>query len=827
MSVLVTYKGVALKHGNAYMHRQVGSPEPEPIVLPPQTIRFRFENSEYDPTVIDNGGVWTKVEDSSYNDWDWYCADTDWESKFDNDNGWAFTEDNRTSIIATGDMFNVKSVTYMFYECTGLTSIPENAFPNLTDAGSYMFSGCTGLTSIPENAFPNLTDAGDSMFYDCTGLTGIAENAFPSLTAGIAMFKYCTGLTSISENLFSNLTDASHMFDGCTGLISISENLFPSLTRGHYMFQDCTGLTSIPENAFPNLTAATYMFYRCLNVQNGALGLYRNLLEGGKVTYHTGTFLNCGNYTETGRAELNQIPEDWGGLLVETVPDDVTVYFSQEPNAEQDYGVKVDDIRINVDSAKITSESTVTIANFEVTAFNGHNTYGDLNSFISDNPEFLSYNISDGHAEIHIRNNDNISSLTYLCNGKYTYSIDIMIDGETLNTNTGYFIVTDACVMTSKYDDGLGFPWVQGGIDENSLTAEWDEASDILTINMNLHNHKNPYINLNNESMDFSVYFNGSYDYIDENGDLQTELGGNSWANINESMDTVTYIFDGEYDLTIKITDATSVCLNDYKSDFEYWNAKNIQITGIEQFDYTCATHSDGSYIYLGGNNVTIIPIPKNNLLNKSFIRKSGDYNFVYMFTENGVYSGLLLNLDGTNIPYIGDVMRVNFNSPAVISTGSYGTITYNDDFTQVYQDIGAGPKLIYSYDALNDTLLSGSIVMSREDNDYSLHKYFDAQTPNIIGTFETSNSYPDRINKFTINETEILKCTLSSDTLQETITKYTYDDYGVNCWLNDNRTTAYFSQATLLIYNPTNDSLYYVRNPFTNDYGVYTRTST
>lgn len=56
-------------------------PEPEPIVPPPQTIRFRFENADYDPTVIENGGIWTKVADSSYNDWDWYCEDTNWEKK--------------------------------------------------------------------------------------------------------------------------------------------------------------------------------------------------------------------------------------------------------------------------------------------------------------------------------------------------------------------------------------------------------------------------------------------------------------------------------------------------------------------------------------------------------------------------------------------------------------------------------------------------------------------------------------------------------------------------------------------------------------------------
>lgn len=308
-----------------------------------------------------------------------------------------------------------------------------------------------------------------------------------------------------------------------------------------------------------------------------------------------------------------------------------------------------------------------------------------------------------------------------------------------------------------------------------------------------------------------------------------------------ELVDTITspeateYVFmrDDDSTYTYVISPKTYEGFHDADSSYiEVMFASIPPVMLIEPTDaviYTARWKYDGDDGYDPDHDWEPEPddIPKNNLLNKSFIWKSGDYNFVYMFTENGIYQGLLLNLDGTNIPYIGNVMRINFNSTAVISNGSYGTITYNDDFTQAYQDIGSGPKLIYSYDALNDTLISGNIIMSREANDYSLHKYFDAQTPNIIGTFESSNQYPDRINKFTINETEILKYTLSSDTLQETITNYTYDDYGVNCWLNDNRTTAYFNQATLLIYNPTNDSLYYVRNPYMNDYGVYTRTST
>lgn len=50
-----------VKIGNKILYKnglvvQMNNDEPK-IELPPQTIRFRFENTDYNPTVIDNGGV--------------------------------------------------------------------------------------------------------------------------------------------------------------------------------------------------------------------------------------------------------------------------------------------------------------------------------------------------------------------------------------------------------------------------------------------------------------------------------------------------------------------------------------------------------------------------------------------------------------------------------------------------------------------------------------------------------------------------------------------------------------------------------------------------
>ena len=282
-------------------------PEPEPLV-PAQTIRFRFEEADYDPSSINNGGIWTKIDNSLFNDWDWYCAVTDWTAKF---NG-RLTGAHKVSIVATGDISNINSGSHLFYKCTGLTSIPDNSFNNVANADS-MFYNCTGLTSIGNNSFNNVTDA-SYMFVGCTGLTSIGNNSFNSVTIAYRMFYGCSGLTSIPDNMFNNVANADSMFYNCTGLTTIPDNSFNNVTNASYMFIGCAELTSIPDNSFNNVTNAYYMFISCTNVEHGALALYNKWVAGGKVTNHSNTFIDCGKDTTTGLAELQQIPTSWGGL---------------------------------------------------------------------------------------------------------------------------------------------------------------------------------------------------------------------------------------------------------------------------------------------------------------------------------------------------------------------------------------------------------------------------------------------------------------------------------------------------------------------------------
>lgn len=84
-------------------------------------------------------------------------------------------------------------------------------------------------------------------------------------------------------------------------------------------FAHCTGLTEIT----PILYAGTYlinvgsMFNNCINITTGALAQYNWFnTYGVNINNHSGTFTNCGSNTQTGAAELAQIPVGWGGTLV-------------------------------------------------------------------------------------------------------------------------------------------------------------------------------------------------------------------------------------------------------------------------------------------------------------------------------------------------------------------------------------------------------------------------------------------------------------------------------------------------------------------------------
>lgn len=110
----------------------------------------------------------------------------------------------------------------------------------------------------------------------------------------------------------TNITNMESMFNGCSSLTSITLFDTTACTNMSSMYKGCTSLTTIPLYNTSNVTNMNQMFQYCRNVQSGALALYQQASsQSNPPTNHDMTFYNCGSNTQTGAAELAQIPSDW------------------------------------------------------------------------------------------------------------------------------------------------------------------------------------------------------------------------------------------------------------------------------------------------------------------------------------------------------------------------------------------------------------------------------------------------------------------------------------------------------------------------------------
>ena len=181
---------------------------------------------------------------------------------------------------------NDKLGDYVFYDCSGLTSltipssvteIGESAFQDcrgltsltipssVTSISNGAFSGCSGLTSLTIPS--SVTSIGSEAFSGCSGLTSLT---IPSSVTSIggAAFSGCSGLTSLT--IPSSVTSIDWgVFYGCSGLTSLT--IPSSVTSiGNNAFHGCSGLTSltipssvtsIGSDAFSGCSSLTNLYY--------------------------------------------------------------------------------------------------------------------------------------------------------------------------------------------------------------------------------------------------------------------------------------------------------------------------------------------------------------------------------------------------------------------------------------------------------------------------------------------------------------------------------------------------------------------------------------
>ena len=122
---------------------------------------------------------------------------------------------------------NVTSMSNMFYNCSGLTSLDVSSF----DTSNVIYMS--------------------GMFRDCKGITSLDLRNFNTskVTSMYNMFNDCSGLTSLDLSNFDtrNVTDMSSMFSGCSGLTSLDLSRWNTskVNLMGEMFKGCSKLNTI------------------------------------------------------------------------------------------------------------------------------------------------------------------------------------------------------------------------------------------------------------------------------------------------------------------------------------------------------------------------------------------------------------------------------------------------------------------------------------------------------------------------------------------------------------------------------------------------------
>ena len=114
------------------------------------------------------------------------------------------------------DSSQVTNMSYMFYGCRALTTVPDMDTSQVTTMQS-MFYNCRALTTVPDMDTSQVTDM-QSMFYNCRALTTVPDMDTSQVTNMSSMFYGCSSLTSVPDMHTSNASDVGRMFYGCSSL---------------------------------------------------------------------------------------------------------------------------------------------------------------------------------------------------------------------------------------------------------------------------------------------------------------------------------------------------------------------------------------------------------------------------------------------------------------------------------------------------------------------------------------------------------------------------------------------------------------------------------
>lgn len=154
-----------------------------------------------------------------------------------------------------------------------------------------------------------------SATYETATLVSGTSDVYDVYKSGTNFTYLLYGARNVVEILGANTTNIvsmQSMFYNSGSLTSVTLFDTSNVTSMYGMFYNCTSLTSIPLYDTSKVTDTRDMFRNCTNVQSGALALYNQAsTQANPPSNHSGTFYKCGLNTDTGAAELEQIPSSW------------------------------------------------------------------------------------------------------------------------------------------------------------------------------------------------------------------------------------------------------------------------------------------------------------------------------------------------------------------------------------------------------------------------------------------------------------------------------------------------------------------------------------
>ena len=303
------------------------------------------------------------------------------------------------------------STAYWFMECRSLAEIRGIAnlkTANVTDMG-YMFYGCSGLTSLDVRGFntDKVTSMG-GMFDGCSGLTSLDVSNFNTakVTSMSFMFDGCSGLTNLDVTNFNtdNVASMSYMFMGCSGLTSLDISGFKTdnVYDMRSMFRDCSALTTIYAGDgwnTANVTEGGSMFYNCTNLVGGSGTRYSADHSSYTYAHIDGGTSNPGYFTDKNATPVVDIAAKptfaWEGdnLAISTTTEGASIYYAvkefiTEPSGNgslsSPYNVAAALQYINTLDADTPSPDSVYIRGVVAEIREISTTYGNATFYITD-----------------------------------------------------------------------------------------------------------------------------------------------------------------------------------------------------------------------------------------------------------------------------------------------------------------------------------------------------------------------------------------------------------------------------------------------------------